>query len=294
MKVRIAVAPHAESPPEQLAAFGDAIEASPFDGVWLSDLPGSPGLDPLVGLALLAGRTTRMHLGANVVPLGRNPFALAKALANLDRISQGRLLLSFVTGLRRPGEEEVLDLRGAGRGEVLEEALALVRAWWDGETVTHASARWAFSERPTPGRPRQAPLEVWLGGRAPAALDRAGRVADGWLGAQVTPAESAATRERIQRAAAHAGREIDPEHFGMSIPYARVAPAPETLRALMRRRGDVDPSQLVAVGADALRAMILAYVDAGLSKFVVRPAAAPASWEDEAGWLAEAIAGLQT
>ena len=109
MKVRFAIAPHAETPSgPQLLAFGHALEASGFDRIWLSDLPLRPSLDPLLGLALLAGVTERLRLGANVVPLGRNPFLLAKALAQLDQISEGRLLLSFVTGIAQPQEREAL------------------------------------------------------------------------------------------------------------------------------------------------------------------------------------------
>ena len=294
MKVRFAVAPHAASLLGQLKPFGDAVEAGGFDGVWLSDLPASPAPDPLVALAVLAGRTERMRLGANVVPLGHNPFLLAKALAQLDHLSGGRLLLSFVTGLRQPGERDVLGLDGTGRGELLEESLRLLRAWWDGETVTHHSPRLHFDAVASPGRPRQTPLEIWLGGRAPAALDRAGRVADGWLGAMVTPAESAGTRDRIQDAAARAGRELDPEHFGMSIAYSRTPPAETVLAEHSRRRGDVDPRELVPVGAEGLRAMLAGYIEGGLSKFVIRPAGTVDSWDEELGWLGEAILDLQT
>src|ERR1700761_9046660 len=117
MKVRIAVAPAGAQEFVAVAAFADALEASDFDGVWLSDVPLAPALDPLLGLALIAGRTRRLHLGANVVPLGRNPFLLAKELAQLDQLSAGRLLLSFVTGLGQPGEREALGLGGASRGQ---------------------------------------------------------------------------------------------------------------------------------------------------------------------------------
>src|ERR1700730_6416969 len=171
MKVRFAVAPAGGllSGPE-IIGFADALEASGFDGVWLSDLPLRAAVDPLLGLALIAGRTRRLKLGANVVPLGRNPFLLAKSLAQLDQLSSGRLLLSFVPGLGEPGEREVLDWQGASRGAVLEDVLATVRAWWSGE-------RRADRARAEPAldavvRPAQDPLEVWLGGRGPKALER--------------------------------------------------------------------------------------------------------------------------
>ncbi len=295
MKIRFAVAPHAGSlSGADLAAFAEALEAAGFDGLWLSDLPVAPVLDPLLALALAAGRTSRLHLGANLVPLGRNPFLLAKELAQLDQISGGRLLLSFVTGLGQPGERQALGLDGARRGDVLEEMLGLLRSWWAGETVDHRSERWTFDQLAPAARPVQDPLEVWLGGRGPHALERVGRIADGWLGAQLTPVEAEPARRHIQDAARRAGREVDPEHFGMSIPYARVNPDAELLRPLSARRPDVDPRTFVPVGRTSLRDFIGAYIEAGLSKFVVRPLAPVASWAREAAWLADAILDLQT
>src|SRR3984885_6884945 len=98
MKVRFAVGPdRGWLSASTLIHFAGAIETVGLDGDWLPALPVAPTLDPPLGIALLAGRTTRLRLGANVVPLGRNPFLLAKELAQLDRISNGRLLLSFVT-----------------------------------------------------------------------------------------------------------------------------------------------------------------------------------------------------
>jgi probable F420-dependent oxidoreductase len=274
--------------------FAEALEATRFDGIWLSDVPVAPVLDPLLGLALVAGRTERLRLGANVVPVGRNPFLLAKQLAQLDQMSAGRLLLSFVTGLGLPGEREALGLAGASRGVVVEEVLGLLRSWWAGEPVDDQSERWSFTGLASAARPVQDPLEVWLGGRGPKALDRVGRVADGWLGAQLTPAESKDARERIQASAERAGREVDPEHFGLSIAYVREPPDAEQLRSITTRRPDVDPLALVPVGADGLRSFILAYIDAGLSKFVVRPALGVDAWTDEAEWLGDAILDLQT
>jgi probable F420-dependent oxidoreductase len=295
MKIRFAVGPHVGSlSGAQMAAFAEALEMAGFDGVWLSDLPVAPVLDPMLGLALAAGRTRRLHLGANLVPLGRNPFLLAKELAQLDQISGGRLLLSFVTGVGQPGERQALGLDGARRGDVLEEILGLVRSWWAGETVEHRSDRWTFDHLAPAARPIQDPLEVWLGGRGPQALDRVGRIADGWLGAQLTPAEAGVALRDIQEAARRAGREVDPEHFGMSIPYARVTPEDDLLAPLAARRQDVDPLAFVPVGRTGLRDVIDRYVDAGLSKFVVRPLAPVASWAEEAAWLGDAILDLQT
>jgi Luciferase-like monooxygenase len=75
MKIRFAVAPgNAASADGDLLGFSNAIEAGGFDGIWLSDVPVAPVIDPLLGLALVAGQTTRLRLGANVVPLGATHF----------------------------------------------------------------------------------------------------------------------------------------------------------------------------------------------------------------------------
>jgi hypothetical protein len=80
----------------------------------------------------------------------------------------------------------------------------------------------------------------------------------------------------------------------MSIPYASVAPDADFLAPLAARRPDIDPLAFVPVGRTGLREFIERYVDAGLSKFVVRPLAPVASWTEEAAWLADAILDLQT
>jgi probable F420-dependent oxidoreductase len=288
MKVRFALAPSlpAVDGPD-LLAFTNAVEASGFDGVWLSDLPLGPALDPLLGLAVIAGATTRVRLGANVVPLGRNPFLLAKELAQLDQLSGGRVLLSFVPGLGAPGERAILGLDGAGRGALLEASLQAVRAWWQGDAADDPALRAVV-------RPVQDPLEVWLGGRGPKALERVGRVADGWLGAAVTPAEAPGARAQILAAAQRAARPFDLEHFGLSIPYVRNSASAAALAGLRALRADVDPYALLPVGADGLRTFLLGYLEAGLSKFVLRPSQPPTSWADEVAWLADAVLDLQS
>jgi probable F420-dependent oxidoreductase len=284
MRIRFAVAP--ATTPVGLAGtieLARALEASGFDGVWLSDLPAGAVLDPVIGLAAIAAHTSRLRLGANIVPLGRNPFLLAKALAQLDVLSAGRLLLNFVVGLDQPGEREALGLDAGARGAVLERILASVRGWWGAEGPLAAATR-----------PVQAPLEVWLGGHGPQALERAGRISDGWLGAARTPPEARDARLRIAEVAVRAGRSIDEEHYGLSIPYARERPDPRLLERLRASRPDRDPLELLPVGAPALRALIEAHIEAGVSKFVLRPSGPVASWGRELDWLAAAVLELQS
>ncbi|MCB1748245.1 MAG: LLM class flavin-dependent oxidoreductase [Gammaproteobacteria bacterium] len=297
MKIRFAVTP----PAAALAgdAFADYLahcEHLGFDTLWLSDIPLGPGGDPLVSLACAAGCTRRLKLGANLVPLGRNPWWLAKQLAQLDQLSGGRLLLSFVPGLGSPPERAALGYTRGDRGRAIETVMDLCRRWWAGEAVTAEFEGARFDGVTLDLRPRQAPLEVWLGGKGPLALARVARAGDGWLTAAVTPAEATAGRRSIEQQAVACGRAVDPEHFGISIPVSRDTPPPAALAALKARRDDGDLSQVVATGREALRALVRAHLDGGLSKFVLRPLNAlerRADWRTDLEWMADSVLDLQ-
>ena len=216
MKIRFAVAAGSGTGDiDQFATDIGEIETMGFDTLWLSDIPLGAVLDPVVGLAYAAGVTSTLKLGANIVPIGRNPLTLAKSLAQIDRLSSGRLLLSLVVGLNQPGERQALGAVDMNRGRFLEEVTPLLRTWWAGDPVIQGPGHWPyqFDNMPSPGRSHQQPLEVWFGGSGPAALARAGRMADGWLGSAVSPQEAQAARLRIEEAATESGRTIDPEHF---------------------------------------------------------------------------------
>ena len=115
------------------------------------------------------------------------------------------------------------------------------------------------------------PLDIWLGGSGPVALRRVGRYGDGWLAGFITPTEAAAKREAIQAAAAEAGREIELDHFGLSLAVATDGIPVSYLDAVRSRRQDLDPADLVAGSWADARRLISEYVEAGLTKFVVRP-----------------------
>jgi probable F420-dependent oxidoreductase len=290
VKVRIAVSPGGgRFDADALVAFAAATEALGFDTIWLSDVPLGPIGDPLVSLTYLAGTTRRLKLGANVVPIGRNPLLLARQLAQLDQLSGGRHLLSFVPGLNQPGERRALGFPTGDRGEAMEATMGLVRQWWDGQAVDHDDYKGIVLE-PTP---RQQPLEIWVGGTGPKALERAARASDGWLTAALTPEEADQGRATILWRAEELGRPIDPEHFGISVPYARSAVPDAVAEGLRARRRDGSLTDIVPVGASALRTLLQRHMGAGLSKFVLRPVDAvdPAA---ELEWLADVVLDLQS
>ena len=285
--------------PSVFADVLDQAEGLGFDTVWMADLPSLPATEPGAGIAFAAGRTTRTRLGANVIPFGARPYVVAHRLAQLDQLTGGRLLLTFVPGIDLPDERAALGTAGRHRGRMMEQLVPLLRRWWGGEEA-------ASSEEEPPVRlpvlPRQQPLEVWLAGTGPDAVGRAGRVADGWLGAFLAPRFAGEVRRAIEEEAAAVGRRIDPEHFGMSLAYARVEDDLERaggLRAHLRRlpRRDSERAGPVPVGAPALRRLLGEHIEEGVSKFVLRPLAPPstsAEWADGLTWLADAVLDLQT
>src|SRR4249920_330556 len=115
----------------------DDLERLGFDSLWLPELMLNGPFDPLVGLAHAAARTTRLKLGAYLLVPGRNPVRLARELANLDRLSGGRLLLIIV--LCQPNTVETLaqHVTKAERGALREEVLPLLRRLLSGEVVHH-------------------------------------------------------------------------------------------------------------------------------------------------------------
>jgi probable F420-dependent oxidoreductase len=250
--------------------------------------------DPLVGLAHAAARTTRLKLGAYVVVPGRNPVRLARALAHLDRLSGGRLLLILVLG--QPDAPEVLaqDVTKAERGALLEEVIPLLRRLWSGDVVDHQGPRYQLRDARVSPTPVQVPLDLWLGGQVPAALRRAGRLGDGWIPGLLTPAEAAAKRRRIEAAAAEVGRIIDPEHFGVNLTYSRGPVPGAVVEQLRRRRPDLDPTSLIPQSRAALHARVDEWLAVGFSKFLLRPAAPPADWTAELETLAADILERQT
>ena len=291
MKVRFAVSVGLGPPdPATLASAAERAEALGFDTIWMSDVPSLPGTDPALGVAFAAARTTRMHLGINLIPFGSTPYLVAHRLAQLDRLAAGRLLVTLVPGLDLPGEREALGTAGRHRGRMMDQVIPQLRSLWAGEEVD--GARLAV-------RPVQDPLEVWLGGSGPEAVARAGRLADGWLGSLVSPRRAGQIRAAIQEEAAAAGRVMDAEHFGLSIGYARrpedVERAARVRPARPRRPEDAaEPGELVPIGADALRRVVGELVDQGLSKFVVRPVGPVDDWSEELAWLAGTVLDLQT
>ncbi len=272
MKIRFGVGLGADTSPDQLAGIVDHLESSGVDSLWFSELVYSPAVDPVVGMAYTLARTTRLKAGTSVAVLpGRHPVLVAKQLASLAAVAPKRVLPVF--GLRPaiPAEREVFVGPDGERAAVFDESLRVLRAALVDDAATYNGRYFTVSGAAVAPRPAP-PLDIWLGGSAPAAFRRIGALADGWLGSFLTPAEARAGREAIERAAAQAGRQIEPDHFGISLAVGDGELSPELVAAARRRRPEVDPGELIADDWDRLHRQLDAYIDAGLTKFVIRPA----------------------
>jgi probable F420-dependent oxidoreductase len=251
-------------------------------------------VDPLVALSWAAGRNPTLKLGTTMLVAGRNPMRLAKSLASLDRLSAGRLLITLVPGLTTVPERGAVGPAPADRGAITDEVIPLLRRLWAGETVTWQGVGVDLDGVRLTPLPVQDPLEVWLGGMAPAALRRCGRLGDGWLPSLCSPETAADGRQVIEKAAGEAGRQISDEHFGVSIGYSHQPLGDRARAAIAARSRGVDPDAVVPVGWDATRALLENFVKVGFTKFVLRPMAAPDDWATEIAAMADAVSDLQT
>ncbi len=300
MKVRIGISLGASAEPSRFAAAVDLLEAAGIDSLWVPEHVYGPTVDPFTAIAFALARTQRLKAGSGISVLpGRHPVLVAKQLASLAGLAPGRVLPVFGLRPAAAAERDLFPVPAGERAAVFDEALVLLRELLTSPSVSFTGRFFSVSGAsvgPPPGKP----LDIWLGGSAPAGLRRVGRLADGWLGSLLTPAEAAAAVRVIQDAAAGAGREVDPDHFGISLPIALPGldglPA-GLLASIAQRRPGTDPASLVLDGWAGARRGIGEYVAAGLSKFVVRPASgadSAASFESFVADFARELVPLQT
>ena len=277
----------------------DALEDLRYDSLWVSERIGGECPDPVVAMSMAAARTKKLKFGMSVMVLpGRNPVLLAKQMATLDRMSNGRLLPAFGLGVADAGEQQAFNVERTERAKIFDEALTVMRKCWMEEVVNFDGRHFTFTNLRVEPKPKQTPPDVWLGGIAPSELKRVARMSDGWLPSFVTPDDASRGWDSISAHATELGRSIDPEHFGVLIPY-RFGPLPDALMAgLAARRPDLDdPSILIPDGWDGLVRRINEFIAVGASKFVVLPLVEP---KDPAAWIghleeaAEVVIPLQT
>jgi len=307
MKVRFGIQlgqwPSRDIQPEAVLDLIDLFETLEIDSVWVSDRLVSTALtlEPVTFLSYIAGRLRKMKFGTSTLVLPtRNPVVLAKELATLDFLSQGRLFPAI--GL---GGDESKDLPAVGvtkkeRAGRTDEMIVLMRRLWTEENVTFTGKYFAVDDATIMPRPWQKNgPPIWIGGRSEAALRRTGRLGDGWLVSSASPAEVEVGIKTIRRYAAEANREVPDDHYGVLIPFYFADNADRAFELgghSIRPRADLPTSEFTAFGtADEVRAKVKAYIAGGATKFIMRPCGPFAGWREQTEILAkEVIQSLQT
>jgi alkanesulfonate monooxygenase SsuD/methylene tetrahydromethanopterin reductase-like flavin-dependent oxidoreductase (luciferase family) len=198
---------------DELADLVGLVDRCGYDSLWVGDHLAFPMsiLDPLLQLAQAAVVSRRLLLGTNVylVPL-RPPGPIAKQVASLDHLCEGRLIFGVGVGGEFPKEFALAGVPHNERGARLSAAIPLLRELWSGKPVSYAGRYFVpFSDVPMqpPTRQEGGP-PIWCGGTADAALARTGRLADGYISYVITPDTYREALEKIEVAADAAGRKV--------------------------------------------------------------------------------------
>lgn len=196
-----------------------------FDSLWVGDHVAFPVpiIDCLTQLTYAAALSTRLTIGTAVylLPL-RHPTPVAKQISSLDMLSDGRLIFGVGIGGEFPNEYAACGVDVKQRGARLGESVKVLRKLWSGEPVSFEGNYFNLNNvrmRPVPKQSGGPP--IWFGARQPAALARAGRLADGYISYIVTPSMFADALNRIADSAEQANRKIS--QFGTGhLLFARI------------------------------------------------------------------------
>jgi probable F420-dependent oxidoreductase len=212
--------------PEVAIEVAQRAEEAGFESVWTGEhvvlpdprpdgfsiSPRVPFLDTTVALTLIATHTTSLRVASGIylLPL-RNPVVLAKALASIDIVSGGRLIVGLGAGYV-PAELAATGVPPRERSSRMDDYMRAMRALWTMEHPRHEGPHVSFAgvdAQPRPVRPQGPPLVV--GGHGDRALVRAVTMAEGWYGFALDPAE---TEGILQRLRDHAAEHERPPELG--------------------------------------------------------------------------------
>jgi probable F420-dependent oxidoreductase len=202
------VNPAPEIHPGHVVQVARKCEEIGLHSMWALDRVVYDNLEPLTLLGAAAAVTSKIRLGTSVLLAAlRPPAALAKTVATLDFISNGRVTLGIGFGSRQNDFSSV-DAPWEHRGSRAEEQVAIMKRLWTGESVTHKGKYFSLENVTVGPKPVQQPHPpIWTGGSAEAVLKRAGRIADGYICGSSAIPQFPAIWEKIAGYAKAAGRD---------------------------------------------------------------------------------------
>jgi probable F420-dependent oxidoreductase len=255
-----------------------AAEAAGFESVWTGEhivLPDpqvppspvpadTPFIDSAVALAYVAAHTKSVRLGTGIIILPqRNPVVLAKELASLDVLSEGRLTFGIGIGYLKP-EFEAIGAPFDHKGPRTEEFLAAMIALWTQEKPTYHGRFVSFGGVNAMPRPVQKPHpEVVFGGHTKEAFSRSARLAHGWYGFALDVDGAAKCIEGLRTASKEAGRPFADVEISVT-PRGRVD------RDTMARFADLGVSRLILAHRERDEAGVLSFIDQAAKELIAR------------------------
>jgi probable F420-dependent oxidoreductase len=199
-----------------LVAYGVRMEELGFDSLWVWDHvllgvePNFPIIESLTLLTAVAARTTKIRLGTGILVLPlRNPVVLAKQLASMDLVSNGRLLLGMASGWYKR-EFDAVGVPFEKRGKIMDENLEILTRFW-----TEPMVKGDYTYHKIPAgvmypKPAQKPRPpILIGGYVDRVLKRAAANGDGWLTYFYRPDSFAKSWAKIRDFAKEAGKDPD-------------------------------------------------------------------------------------
>ena len=221
--------------PETAGAFLARAEQAGIDHICCGDhvsFFGGLGFDGLVQATALAmlHPTLPVYTGVYLLPL-RHPVLVARQLADIARLAPGRLIFGVGIGGEDRHEVSSCGVDPATRGRRMDESLAVVRQLLTGKPVTFHGAFFDVDETiiaPVPA----GEIPIIVGGRSDAAIRRAGRLGDGWLGIWNSPGRFAAAVEMAAEEAARAARPGRPRRHAMQV-WCGLADSRQAARACL-------------------------------------------------------------
>jgi probable F420-dependent oxidoreductase len=263
--------------PENVVNFAKKCEAMGLHSMWTIDRIAYDNLEPLTMLAAAAGATNKIRLGTSVL-LGntRHPAHLAKIIATLDFISNGRVTLGLGFGSRE-NDYKAVEIPFEHRGSRAVEQVHLMKRLWTEDKVTYKGKFYNVEELTIGPRPIQKPHPpIWTGGSAEVVLKRAGTWANGFICGSSAIPDFSTTWEKVAGYARAAGRNPNEitkaglTFMAINDDHAKAVKTVEdyVMRYYGRLRADVANTSLVGSGS-AVADRIEAFLSRGLDTLII-------------------------
>jgi probable F420-dependent oxidoreductase len=262
--------------PQNVVDFAKKCEAMNLHSMWTIDRIAYDNLEPLTALAAAAGTTQKIRIGTSVLLPGlRHPALLAKTVATLDFISNGRITLGVGFGSRE-NDFTAVEVPFEKRGSRAVECVQLMKRLWTEENVSHKGRFFNVQNLTLGPRPIQKPIPIFTGGSAEVSLKRAGTWANGFICGSSAIPEFPTTWEKIAHHARATGRnpnEIEKAGLTFMAINDNTDKAVETLNRYVMRyygrlRGDVASTSLVG-SPTAVAERIEAFLSRGLDTLII-------------------------